>query len=145
MQDLLLTQSKKKGKRREQASYTPGASPMEPTLPRHVRTEDSPILPTPGSRETSTPETEPRTQNIPRRVFVTIPNKPIPLQQKVPRQERPVVQIKVKYYNLNFDGEEVENFIKKVEIIEQIEGETDEYLEIQMAFFDNGSKGESCN
>ncbi|MBW0590150.1 hypothetical protein O181_129865 [Austropuccinia psidii MF-1] len=57
MQDLLLTQSKKKGKRREQTSYTPGASPSEPTLPRHVRPEDSPISPTPGPRETSTPRT----------------------------------------------------------------------------------------
>ncbi|MBW0570311.1 hypothetical protein O181_110026 [Austropuccinia psidii MF-1] len=43
MQDLLLTQSKKKGKRREQTSYTPGASPSEPTLPMHLRPEDSPI------------------------------------------------------------------------------------------------------
>ncbi|MBW0576699.1 hypothetical protein O181_116414 [Austropuccinia psidii MF-1] len=121
MQDLFLTQRQKKGKRRKQTSYTHGASPIEPTLPRHVRPEDSPISPKPGPRETSSPETEPRTQSIPRRVFVTIPNNPLPLQQKAPRQERPVVQIKVKYYNLNFDGEEVENFIKKVEIIEQIE------------------------
>ncbi|MBW0536303.1 hypothetical protein O181_076018 [Austropuccinia psidii MF-1] len=111
MQDLLLTQSKKKGKRREQTSYTPGASPSEPTLPRHVRPEDSPISPTPGPRATSTPATEPRTQNIPRRVFVTTPNNPSPLQQKVPRQERPVVKIKAKDYNLNFDGGE--NFSKE--------------------------------
>ncbi|MBW0589785.1 hypothetical protein O181_129500 [Austropuccinia psidii MF-1] len=47
MKDLLLTQGKKKQKRREQASYTPVASPSEPTLPRHVRPEHSPISPTP--------------------------------------------------------------------------------------------------
>ncbi|MBW0589877.1 hypothetical protein O181_129592 [Austropuccinia psidii MF-1] len=52
MKDILLTQRKKKGKRREKTSYTPGASPSETTLPRHVRPEDSPISPTPGPRAT---------------------------------------------------------------------------------------------
>ncbi|MBW0553946.1 hypothetical protein O181_093661 [Austropuccinia psidii MF-1] len=96
MQELLSTQSKKKGKRREQASYTPGASPSEPTLPRHVGPEDSPISPTPGPRETSTPATDPRTQHIPRIDFVTTTDNPGPLQQKVPLQEIPVVKIKAK-------------------------------------------------
>ncbi|MBW0503885.1 hypothetical protein O181_043600 [Austropuccinia psidii MF-1] len=140
MQDLLLTQSKSKVKVREQTSYTPGASPSEPTLPRHVRPEDSPISPTPGPRATFTPATEPSTQNIPRRVFVTIPNDPSPLQHKVPRQEIPLVKIKAKYYNLNFDGEEVEKFIKKVERIAQIEGETDEDLAMQMEFWKTNQK-----
>ncbi|MBW0568057.1 hypothetical protein O181_107772 [Austropuccinia psidii MF-1] len=140
MQDLLLTQNKKKEKRREQTSYTPGASPSESTLPRHVRPEDSPISPTPGPRATSTPETEPRTQNIPRRVFVTTPNNPSPLQQKAPRQERPVVKINAKDYNLNLDGEEVEKLIKKVERIAQIEGATDEDLAMQMAFWTTNQK-----
>ncbi|MBW0527418.1 hypothetical protein O181_067133 [Austropuccinia psidii MF-1] len=79
MQDLLLTQRKKKGKIREQTPYTPGASPSESTLPRHVRPEDSQISPTPGPRATSTTATEPRTQNISRRGFVTTPNNPSPL------------------------------------------------------------------
>ncbi|MBW0564902.1 hypothetical protein O181_104617 [Austropuccinia psidii MF-1] len=70
MQDLLLTKSKKKGKRREQTSYTPGASPSEPTLPRHVRPEDSPISPTPGPRATSTPKTEQRSQSIKEKKFI---------------------------------------------------------------------------
>ncbi|MBW0491626.1 hypothetical protein O181_031341 [Austropuccinia psidii MF-1] len=120
MQDLLLTQRNKKVKRRKQKSYTPGASPSEPKLPRHVRPADSPISPTPGPRATSTLAKEPRTQNIPRKVFVTTPNSPSLLQQKVPRQERPVVKIQAKDYHLNFDGEEVEKFIKKVERIAQI-------------------------
>ncbi|MBW0590642.1 hypothetical protein O181_130357 [Austropuccinia psidii MF-1] len=37
LQDTINNLSKKKGKRRESASYTPGASPNEPSLPRHVR------------------------------------------------------------------------------------------------------------
>ncbi|MBW0468620.1 hypothetical protein O181_008335 [Austropuccinia psidii MF-1] len=85
MQDLLLTKIKKKGKRREQSSYTPGASPSELTLPRHVRTEDSPVYPTPGPRATSNPATEARAQDISRTIFVTTPNNPCPLQQKALR------------------------------------------------------------
>ncbi|MBW0500734.1 hypothetical protein O181_040449 [Austropuccinia psidii MF-1] len=105
IQDLLLTQSKKKGKRREQSSYTPGASP------------------------------KPRSQNIPRRAFVTTPNSPNELQQKAPRKGKPVVRIQAKDYNLNDGGEEVEPFIRKVERIAQIEGETDENIEMQLAFW----------
>ncbi|MBW0532659.1 hypothetical protein O181_072374 [Austropuccinia psidii MF-1] len=119
----------------EQTSYTPADSPSEPTLPRHVRPEDSPISPTPGPRETSTPETQPRTQNIPMGSFVTTPNIPSPLQQIVPRQERPVVKIKAKDYNLNFVGDEVEKFIRKVERTAQIAGATDEGLAMQIAFW----------
>ncbi|MBW0461623.1 hypothetical protein O181_001338 [Austropuccinia psidii MF-1] len=83
--------------------------------------------------------TEPRTQNIPRSIFVTTPNNPSPLQQKVPRQERPVVKIKAKYYNLNFN-EEVEKFIKKVERIAHIEGATDKELAMEIEFLDNRPK-----
>ncbi|MBW0464568.1 hypothetical protein O181_004283 [Austropuccinia psidii MF-1] len=139
-QDLLLTQSKNKEKIREQTSYTPGASPSEPTLPRNVRPEDSPISPTPGPRATSTPATEPRALSIPRRVFVITPNNPSPLQQKFPRQERPVVIIRAKDYNPNFDGEGVEKFIKNLERIAQIKGSTDEDLEMQMAFLTTDQK-----
>ncbi|MBW0503180.1 hypothetical protein O181_042895 [Austropuccinia psidii MF-1] len=113
MQDLLLTQSKKQRKKK-------GIKIL------HTWSQ---------SKATSTPATKPRSQNIPRRGFVTKPNTPSPLQQKVPRQDRPVVKIKAKDYNLNSDGEEVEKFIKKVERIAQIEGETDEDLEMQMAFW----------
>ncbi|MBW0577374.1 hypothetical protein O181_117089 [Austropuccinia psidii MF-1] len=43
LQILLTVTKKKKVKRRESTSYTPGTSPSEPTLPRHVRPEESPI------------------------------------------------------------------------------------------------------
>ncbi|MBW0584392.1 hypothetical protein O181_124107 [Austropuccinia psidii MF-1] len=36
-QDTINNPSKKKGKRIESTSYTPGASSNEPSLPRHVR------------------------------------------------------------------------------------------------------------
>ncbi|MBW0487778.1 hypothetical protein O181_027493 [Austropuccinia psidii MF-1] len=47
IQDILSTQSKTNGKRGGSTSYTPGGSPSEPTLPRHVRPEESPSSPTP--------------------------------------------------------------------------------------------------
>ncbi|MBW0547627.1 hypothetical protein O181_087342 [Austropuccinia psidii MF-1] len=105
MQDLLLNQEKKKGKRRQSTSFTPGASPSEPTLPRHLRPEESPLSPKPGPRETSTPETEQRPQTHQRRAFFSTPKNPSPLQHQTFRQERPVVKIKAKDYNLNFNGE----------------------------------------
>ncbi|MBW0492663.1 hypothetical protein O181_032378 [Austropuccinia psidii MF-1] len=39
MQEFVPTKSKKKGKRREQTSYTHGASPNEHTSPWHFRPE----------------------------------------------------------------------------------------------------------
>ncbi|MBW0557222.1 hypothetical protein O181_096937 [Austropuccinia psidii MF-1] len=140
MQDLLLNQGKRKGKRRKSTSFTPGASPSEPSLPRHVRPEESPISPTPGPRATSTPAKESRQSNTPRRVFVSSPKNPSPLQQEIPRKERSVVKIKAKNYNLNFNGEEVEKFIKKIERIAQIEGATEEDQAMQMAFCTTDSK-----
>ncbi|MBW0571091.1 hypothetical protein O181_110806 [Austropuccinia psidii MF-1] len=112
MQDFLLTQSKKKEKRREQTAYTPEASPSEPTLPRHVRPEESSISPTPGPRATSTPKTEQRSQSIPKKVFLTTPNYPTPLQKEIPKVTSAIVKIRAKEYNLVFDGNEVEKFIK---------------------------------
>ncbi|MBW0590578.1 hypothetical protein O181_130293 [Austropuccinia psidii MF-1] len=136
--------SKNKGKRRESTSYTPGASPSEPSLPRHVRPEESPISPTPLPRATSTLATESRPSNTPRRVFVSTPTKSSllhsPLQQEIPRKERSVVKIEAKNYNLNFNGEEVEKFIKKIERIAHIEGATEEDLAMKMAFWTTDSK-----
>ncbi|MBW0567153.1 hypothetical protein O181_106868 [Austropuccinia psidii MF-1] len=135
MQDILLAQSKKKGKRRVSTSYTPGGSPSEPTLPRHVRPEESPSSPTPGPRATSTPATEPRPQTHQMRAFISTPTNPSPLQNQILRQERPFFKIKAKDYDLNFNGEEVEKFISKVERIAQIEGAREEDLAMHMAFW----------
>ncbi|MBW0526302.1 hypothetical protein O181_066017 [Austropuccinia psidii MF-1] len=123
-----------------EVQYSEETSPSEPISPKHVTPEYSPISTTTGPGATSTPETEQRTQNIPRRGLVTTPNNPSPLKQKFPRQERPVVKIKSKDHNLNLDGEEVEKFIKKVEIMAQITGATDEDLGMQMTFWTTDHK-----
>ncbi|MBW0488739.1 hypothetical protein O181_028454 [Austropuccinia psidii MF-1] len=140
LQDTIKNLSKKKGKRRESTSYTPGASPNEPYLPRHVRPEKSPISPAPGPRETSTQATESRPSNIPRRVFVSTPTHPSPLQQEIPRQGRSVVKIKAKNYNISFNGEGSEKSINEIIRIAQIEGATEADLAIQVAFWTTDSK-----
>ncbi|MBW0553819.1 hypothetical protein O181_093534 [Austropuccinia psidii MF-1] len=117
MQDFLLTQGKKKEKRRQSTSFTPGASPSEPSLCRHVRPEESPISPTAPPRATSTPATDSRPSNFPRRDFVSTPTNPSELQEDIPRNKRSVVRIKAKNFDLNFNGQEVETFIKKIERI----------------------------
>ncbi|MBW0465070.1 hypothetical protein O181_004785 [Austropuccinia psidii MF-1] len=135
-----VEEHKKKENRRGSTSYTPGVSPSEPILPRHVRPEESPSSPTPGPRDTSTKATEPRPQPHQRREFFPTPTNPSPLEHQILIQDRPVVQIKAKYYNLNFNGEEVEKCISKVGRIAQIEGAREDDLAMQMAFWTTDSK-----
>ncbi|MBW0527485.1 hypothetical protein O181_067200 [Austropuccinia psidii MF-1] len=113
--DLLSKQSKNKGKTREKTFYTPGDSPSEPTLPRHVMPEDSPISPTPGPRATSTPKTKQKSQSMPKKVFLSTPKHPSPLQKEIPKVTSPIVKIRAKDYKLVFDGNEVEKSMKRVE------------------------------
>ncbi|MBW0500417.1 hypothetical protein O181_040132 [Austropuccinia psidii MF-1] len=134
MQHIVLTQSKKKGNRRGSISSTPAGSPSEPTSPRHVRPEESPSSSTPGPRDKSPPETEPRPKPHQRRVFSSTPTNPSPLQHQILREERPVVKIKGKDHNLSSNGEKVEKFIRKFERIAQIQGSREEDLETQIAF-----------
>ncbi|MBW0525205.1 hypothetical protein O181_064920 [Austropuccinia psidii MF-1] len=107
---------------------------------KHIRPEDSLILPTPGPMENSTQETYPRIQIIPRRVFVSTPNNPSPLQQQVLRQETLVAKIEAKDNDLKFNEEEVETLVKKVERIAQINGKKYEDLAMGMAFWTTGPR-----
>ncbi|MBW0475422.1 hypothetical protein O181_015137 [Austropuccinia psidii MF-1] len=89
-------------KKRPSKSYTPGGSPSEPSLPRHVRKEDLPSLPTSGTRATSTPATAAKTQSITRRVFVYTPKHPSSLNQEITRVEKHIVkkELRVKTFFL---------------------------------------------
>ncbi|MBW0557883.1 hypothetical protein O181_097598 [Austropuccinia psidii MF-1] len=90
MKDLFLAQIKKKGKRKQSTTFTSGGSPIESTLLRHLRHEESPISPTPVPRATSTPVTEQRSQNSPRRLFVSTPTHPSPLQKQLSGKYNPL-------------------------------------------------------
>ncbi|MBW0513432.1 hypothetical protein O181_053147 [Austropuccinia psidii MF-1] len=105
MQDIISTKSKKKGKRRGSTSYTLGGSP----------------------------KAEPRPQTHQRRALLSTPTNPSPFQHEILRQERPVVKIKAKDYNPNFNGEEVEK-------IAHIKGAGEESLAIEMEYWTTDSK-----
>ncbi|MBW0486859.1 hypothetical protein O181_026574 [Austropuccinia psidii MF-1] len=135
MQDLLLKQRKKKEKRWEKTSYTPGASSSEPTLPRHVRPEDSPISPIPGLRATSTPKTEQISLIIPKKVFLSTPNHPCLSQKEITKVNSPIVKIRAKDYNIVFDSNEVEKVIKIVEAEAEIEGAGGEDIARKIIFY----------
>ncbi|MBW0576605.1 hypothetical protein O181_116320 [Austropuccinia psidii MF-1] len=115
MQAELLALIKKEGKNKS-SSYTPQNSPLEEqtTLPRSFRQHGSPS-PYPRPMATSTPYTEQR--------------------PKIPRNTTPTVKIRVKDYNLWFDGNDVERFIKKVENIAEIEGASGRDIARQIAFW----------
>ncbi|MBW0512333.1 hypothetical protein O181_052048 [Austropuccinia psidii MF-1] len=87
----------------------------------NVKLENSPISPTPGPRATSTPKTEQRSHSIPKKVFSSTPNHPSPSQREIPKVISSIVKIKDKDYNLVFDGNGVEKFIKRVEPATEIE------------------------
>ncbi|MBW0558987.1 hypothetical protein O181_098702 [Austropuccinia psidii MF-1] len=127
IQELSLTKRKEKGKRREQTSYIPGAIPSEPILPRHVRPEASPI--SPGSREPSTPKTEERSQSIQKNIVFFTPDPQIPLPDKICKVTSPIFEIRAKDYNVDFAGNELEKFIKRVEAATEFEGASREDIE----------------
>ncbi|MBW0504585.1 hypothetical protein O181_044300 [Austropuccinia psidii MF-1] len=96
MKALLLTQRKKESKRSKQTYYTAIAIPSEPTLPRHVRSKDSPIPPTPDPREKSTPKTEKRSQIILNKLFFSPPDHPSSSQKEISKITSPTVKISAK-------------------------------------------------
>ncbi|MBW0585373.1 hypothetical protein O181_125088 [Austropuccinia psidii MF-1] len=117
MQAELLALIKKEGKNKS-SSYTPQNSPLEEqtTLPRSLRQNGSPS-PYPRPMATSTPYTEQRQNNLPRRVNISS-QIPTPSHQGIAKNTTPIVKIRAKDYNLWFDWKDVERFIKKAGNIE---------------------------
>ncbi|MBW0523436.1 hypothetical protein O181_063151 [Austropuccinia psidii MF-1] len=61
-----------------------------------------------------------------RKYFLTTPNHPSPSKMEIPKVTFPIAKIRAKDYNLVFDGNEVEKFIKRVEAEAEIEGASGE-------------------
>ncbi|MBW0503625.1 hypothetical protein O181_043340 [Austropuccinia psidii MF-1] len=108
---------------------------MEETtrMPRIFRQEGSP---SPFSRPmaSSTPFTLQRPNMLPKRINIYA-KASSPLQQEIPRNNTPIVEIRQKDYNLWFDGKEVERFLKRVENIAEIEGESGRDIARQISFW----------
>ncbi|MBW0511060.1 hypothetical protein O181_050775 [Austropuccinia psidii MF-1] len=134
IQKELIELLKKEGKRKE-SSFTPENSPMEKTksMPRIFRQEGSS---SPFSRPmaSSTPFTSHRPNTLPKRVNIYA-QASSPLQQEIPGNNTPIVKIRQKDYNLWFDGKEVEGYIKTVENIAEIEGESGRDIARQISFW----------
>ncbi|MBW0527281.1 hypothetical protein O181_066996 [Austropuccinia psidii MF-1] len=134
MQKELIKLLKKEGKRKE-SCFTTENRPMEETtrMPRIFRQERSPA---PFSRPiaSSTSFTSQRSNALPKRVNIDA-QASSPLQQEIPRKNTPIVKIRPKDYNFWFYGNVVERFIKRVENIEEIEGESGRDIARQIFFW----------
>ncbi|MBW0510648.1 hypothetical protein O181_050363 [Austropuccinia psidii MF-1] len=102
-------------------------------MPIIFRKEGSP---SPFSRPmaSSTPFTAQRPNTLPKRIHINA-QASSPLQQEIPINSTPIVKIRPKDYSLWFDGKEVERFIKRVENIEKIEGESVRDIARQISFW----------
>ncbi|MBW0469991.1 hypothetical protein O181_009706 [Austropuccinia psidii MF-1] len=83
---------------------------------------------------TLTTYTEQRQSTLTRRVNISS-QIPTPFHQEIPRNPTPKVKIRAKEYKLWFDGKDVERFLKKVDNIAEIEGESRRDLARQIAFW----------
>ncbi|MBW0555523.1 hypothetical protein O181_095238 [Austropuccinia psidii MF-1] len=107
---------------------------MEETtsMPRIFRQEGSP---SPFSRPmaSSTPFTSQRPNTLPKWVNI-YSQVSSPFKKEIPQNNTPIVKIRTKDYNLWFVGKEVERFIKRVENIAEIEGESGRDIASQISF-----------
>ncbi|MBW0525370.1 hypothetical protein O181_065085 [Austropuccinia psidii MF-1] len=82
----------------------------------------------------STPFTEKRPSILPKRANIHAQALSL-LKKEISRNNTSIVKIRPKNYDLWLDGEEVERFIKGVENIVEIEGESGRDIEIQLSFW----------
>ncbi|MBW0531241.1 hypothetical protein O181_070956 [Austropuccinia psidii MF-1] len=103
------------------------------SIPRIFRREGSP---SPFSRPMAslTAFTSQRPKTLPKRVNIHA-QASIPFQKEISQNNTPIVKIRLKDYNLWFDGMEVERFIKRVEDIAEIEGESGRDIARQISFW----------
>ncbi|MBW0547023.1 hypothetical protein O181_086738 [Austropuccinia psidii MF-1] len=91
--------------------------------------------PSPFSRPmvSSIPFNSKRPNKLPKRVNIHS-QASISLQQEIPRNNKPIVNIKPKDYSLWFNGKEIEVCIERVENIVEIEGESGRDIARQISF-----------
>ncbi|MBW0525886.1 hypothetical protein O181_065601 [Austropuccinia psidii MF-1] len=75
-----------------------------------------------------------KTKYSPKRVNIHVHASSL-LQQEIPRNNAPIFKIRPKDCSLWFDRKEVERFIKKVENIVEIEGESGKDIARQISFW----------
>ncbi|MBW0491567.1 hypothetical protein O181_031282 [Austropuccinia psidii MF-1] len=102
-------------------------------IPRIFRKQGSPS-PFSKPMASSTPFTEKRPNTLPKSIDIHTQSSS-PLPQEMPRNDTPIVKIGPKDSDLWFDGKEVEIFIKGVENIAKIKGESGRDIARQISFW----------
>ncbi|MBW0576898.1 hypothetical protein O181_116613 [Austropuccinia psidii MF-1] len=123
--------ARRHGKKTKSSTFSPETT-GDATIERMLRPQQPSPSPTPKTFETSTPGTFPRAARFEKRVHITTPTQQ---PERVTIPTRKIVQIKAKYYDLNFDGNDVEDFIKRAERIALIEGANKQDLAMQIPFW----------
>ncbi|MBW0486806.1 hypothetical protein O181_026521 [Austropuccinia psidii MF-1] len=123
--------SKRDGKKTKSIQFSPETT-GDATIGKILRPQQPSPSPTPKTFATSTPGKLPRAARFAKRVHITTPTqKP----ETVTIPIRNIIKTKAKDYSLNFDGSDVEDFIKRAERIALIEGENERDLAMQIAFW----------
>ncbi|MBW0549139.1 hypothetical protein O181_088854 [Austropuccinia psidii MF-1] len=123
--------ARRHGKKTKSSQFSPETT-GDATIERMLRPQQPSPSPTPKTFATSTPGTLPRAARFAKRVHITTPTQQ---PERVTIPTRKIVKIKAKDYNLNFDGSDVEDFIKRAERIASIEGANERDLAMQIAFW----------
>ncbi|MBW0580040.1 hypothetical protein O181_119755 [Austropuccinia psidii MF-1] len=131
LQKAMERAARRHGKKTKSSQFSPETT-GDATIERMLRPQQPSPSPTPKTFATSTPGTLPRAARFAKRVHITTPTQQ-PERATIPT--RKIVKIKAKDYNLNFDGSDVEDFIKRAERIASIEGANESNLAMQIAFW----------
>ncbi|MBW0464829.1 hypothetical protein O181_004544 [Austropuccinia psidii MF-1] len=105
--------AKRHGKKTNSTQFSPETT-GDATVERILRPQQPSPSPIPKTFATFTPGTLPRAARFSKRVHIT----PLTQQPEIGTiPTRKIVKIKAKDYNLNFDGSDFENFIRRAERI----------------------------
>ncbi|MBW0474291.1 hypothetical protein O181_014006 [Austropuccinia psidii MF-1] len=123
--------SKRHGKQKKSIQLSPETT-GDATIKRMLRPQQPSQSPTPKTFARFTPGTFPRAARFSNRVNITTPMQPA---GRVTIHTRNIVKRKAKDYNLNFEGLDVEDFIKRAKRIVSMEEANERDLAMQIAFW----------
>ncbi|MBW0533150.1 hypothetical protein O181_072865 [Austropuccinia psidii MF-1] len=131
LQEAMERAAKRHGKKIKSIQLSPQTT-GDATIEIMLRPQKPSPSPTPKTFEKSTPGTLPRAAIFAKRLHITTPTQQ---PKRASIATRNIVKVKAKYYNLNFDGSYVEDFIKRAYRIASIEGANERDLAMQIAFW----------
>ncbi|MBW0525312.1 hypothetical protein O181_065027 [Austropuccinia psidii MF-1] len=123
--------AKRHGQKTKSYQFSPETT-RDATIETLLRPQQPSPSPTPKKFATSTPGKLPIAARFEKRVYITTPTQQ-PERDKIPTSK--IFKIKAKDNNLNFDESDVEDFIKRAERMESIEGANKRDLAMQIAFW----------